>query len=56
MDMFRPILGVLDEFIQKAVPRFLNETFKADILPFIDYLYEETSMEAPEKKLDSKDA
>jgi hypothetical protein len=54
--MFRPILGVLDKFIQKAVPRFLNETFETGILLFIDHLYEETSMEAPEKKLDSKDA
>ena len=50
MDMFRPILRVLNELIEEAAPRFLDETFETRILLLIDHLYKKTSMAAPEEK------
>ena len=51
MDMFRPVLGRLNKFIEEAIPSFLNETFEPDILLLIEHMYKKTSVAAPGKKL-----
>ena len=50
--MFQPVLWGLDKIIEKAVPRFLDETLETRILLLIDHLYKKTPMVAPMEKLD----
>ena len=51
IEMFEPILGVLNKIVEEAVARFLNGTFETDILLLIDHLYKKASLASPEKRL-----
>ena len=50
LDMFQPVLGALNKIVEKAVPRYLDDTLETGILLFIDHLHKKTSLAAPDKK------